>query len=230
MAVATFTSEELVSELANGVKLEPSKFSSIGAYEEPLRYDGIVQTDFREYVNRNGVIVRLNLPQQFMLYQLLSKQHGLQLRHGGLGEQLKAAYSPEGQNYKRNVLGPYWVFTGEMRRQSDNEFGRLVRVEPIAKPSPTVVFDDEETSPTNASDYKFVLSRGGVHIPTRTGNFDRIGETKGKGYWNGVSPDNQGRSAVGCYWNSGERGLFAVAGRPLYRYYGGALGTWKSPA
>lgn len=229
---AASTIEEALEELSkNLVPIRESDFSSLGSYNYPLRSERPVSLKIkdgvRELTREEGAIVRLHLPEQVLLLQMLEPRYG-PLEHGALVRQLQLCYHPDGQLYKQNVLTPFWVYTGEMGRKSKDggKYGKVARVEPITA-SPTVVFEDEEAPQSAAIDYKFVLSRTPIVIPTRTGYFDRIDNVQGKGYWNDEYPDNKGRSAVRCYWDSGVRGLFALALRPLGRGDDGVVGTWR---
>ncbi len=242
------SSQELVEELAKRtVAPNKSDFSRVGssyvnAY--PLKASGKFNANGRDYVNKGDVIVRLNLPEQVMLLHLLSEKYGIQLRHGRLREQLEAAYSPDGQAYKKNVLVPLWVYTGEMiRKTKDGEkIGKVNDVEflPAGIPSDYAVFKGEtpkQTSGLTVVRYNLEPSTQTL-VPTQTGYFSQFkgdiptdSELKrdkgkdGRGSWNVKYFEND-LSAVGCYWYSDELGLYADAFRPLGRVDYGVLGTW----
>lgn len=246
--LTVLSSPELVEELAKrAVSPDNTDFSKVGssyvnAY--PLRASGGFNANDRDYVNKDGVIVRLNLPEQVMLFYLLSKKYGIQLRHGSLRDQLESAYSPGGQVYKKNVLVPSWVYTGEMiRKTKDGEkIGKVDDVEflPVGVSGDHAVFKGEtpkQTSGLTVVRYNLEPSSQ-IRVPTGTGYFnqfkgaipedDELKRDKGKdgrGYWNGKYFEND-LSAVGCVWGSDERGLYAYANRPLDRIGGGVLGTW----
>ncbi|MBI2543240.1 MAG: hypothetical protein HYW24_03580 [Candidatus Aenigmarchaeota archaeon] len=235
LAVA-YTIEEALSELAkNIIPLREADFNSLGAYNYPPRSERPVslktEDGERELTRKEGVIVRLHLPEQVLLFQMLEPRYG-PLEHGSLERQLQACYHPDGQLYKEKVLIPFWVYTGEMGRKSEGgrEYGKVVKVEPIARPSQNIVFEDEKMQQSDTTDYKFVLRRSHIAIPTKNGYFDRIGDVEGKGDWNGEYQDENGRSAVGCDGGSGGRRLIAYAVGPLLRDDFGVLGTWRKPS
>jgi hypothetical protein len=216
---------EALYELSkNIVPLEPSKFSPLGCYSEPLRSTRQVRLGRENLVKGDGII-SLKLPHQILFLSLLYPEYG-PLEHGSLRRQLDAVYSPEGQAYIDTVLAKFWVYTGEMGSKSYNthEFGRVVKVESIG---PTVVFEGETPHQPTSGEYRFILSRKGVYVPSEVGPFRHIEDVTGNGYWNGVHSDTQGRSAVRCYWNSNERGLHADATGPLVRTEPIALGVWR---
>ncbi len=240
--------QELAEALAS-IAVYPARedFAQIGdssAYSTPLRASREFSANGRDYVNKDGVIVNLNPPEQVLLLQLLSKKLGLPLRHGYLKEQLEAACSPQGQAYKQNVLAPLWVYTGEMIAKSDDE-RKIGRVKDVGiLPSDDHAIFEGKGFEANTELVVVRYNLGPIiqtEIPTKEGYFDQIsgvipvnGELKsrkGRGYWNGIYFD-KGLSAVGCYWDSVVRRLFANADRPLIRLsfgevgVGGALGTW----
>ncbi len=232
--------QELAEALVN-IAVYPARedFAQIGdssAYSTPLRASREFSANGRDYVNKDGVIVNLNPPEQVLLLQLLSKKLGLPLRHGYLKEQLEAAYSPQGQAYKQNVLVPLWVYTGEMIAKSGDKskIGRVKGVEIVSDDH--AVFEGEDPDANELVVVRYNL--GPIlqtEIPTKEGYFDQIsgvipvnGELKsrkGRGYWNRVYFD-KGLSAVRCYWNSDEQRLVADAVRPSVPNFIGALGTW----
>ncbi len=235
--VVARTVQEALEELSEHiVPLEQSKFNPLGAYEEPLRSERQVELKDRgSLVRDDGVIMRLNLPEQIMLFGLLDSKYG-PLEHGNLERQLRAAYSDEGQIYKNNVIVRFWVYTGEMGRVTNDghEFGRVVKTELMCK-CPSVVFEGDAPEQSNTEDYKFTLNKAGVYVPNKRGLFNQLGEVRGRGYWNGVYPDNQGRSVVRCVWDSDEgnyrrQRLVANAYWPLYWGVNGALGAWRKTA
>ncbi|MBI2084854.1 MAG: hypothetical protein HYT70_04585 [Candidatus Aenigmarchaeota archaeon] len=226
--------EEALHELANYlVPIEQSKFSQLGCYGEPLRSNRQVELKGRGSLVGDDGTIRLNLPEQILFFNLLDSKYG-PLEHGNLERQLRAAYSPEGQSYKDNVLALFWVYTGEVgiKLENGHVFGRAVKVEPIPTgiSTGTVVFEDESQAQPSPGDYKFTLNRSGVYVPTDIGRFDQIGEAEGNGYWHGVYPDSQGRSVVRCGWDSGDGGFGADAYGLLVRAVATTLGTWRKAA
>ena len=244
----TLSSPELVEELARrAVAPSRSDFSRVGssyvnAY--PLRASGGFTANDRDYVNKDGAIVRLNLPEQVMLLHLLSEKYGIRLRHGNLRDQLESAYSPDGQAYKENVLVPSWVYTGEMIRRTENgeKIGKVNYVEFLLSgvSGDHAVFKGEtpkQTSGLTVVRYNLEPSVQ-IAVPTKTGHFNQFkgdipmdNELKrakgkdGRGSWNGKYFEND-LSAVWCYWDSDEQGLDANANGPLDRIDYGVLGTW----
>ena len=223
-AIVVATQEELLHELArHAYELKPSDFSRAGnvnVYNIPVRSDTPVSFNGYAYTREEGVVRGLNLPQQLMLSQLLSERSGMPLRLLTLRENFDAAYSPEGQSYKSNVLVPFWVYTGEMIRKGlddDNrdiyQVGRAKGAEsvPAGVSSNHAVFEGETTQPSGLTVIRYSLGQvQQTELPTETGYFDEFNgaipvnsEIKsriGKGYWNGQHFDNDGLSAVGCLW------------------------------
>lgn len=255
--VLTVASPQEVAEEIARYAIQPNRanFSKVGdayVYGEPLRASRRLSIGDTTYAAKDGgPVVRLNLPEQLIVLQLLSEKWGIPLRHGSMQENLSAAYSPDGQTYKKNVLDPRWVYTGEMVRKSadgSHEIGKAKGVELLPPIVPTVhaVFEGEDTQQTSGITvirYKLgpVLQ---TEVPTKTGYFaqfkgvipvDRELKRKkgrdGSGYWNGVHFDERNLSAVRCIWDSDGRGLIAVADWPLDGCLlclddFGVLGTW----
>ncbi len=237
--------EELLHELANTAYLKKSKFTPIGAYEEPLKASRRYSLQGRgDVVNDDGVIVNLDFPEQVALLDLISKKHGVSLRHGSLKENLEAAYSPDGEAYKRNVLVPFWVYTGEMIRKlgETHDIGRIKGIEYASQniPDNHAVFESDVAQPSKLTVIRYNLGPSlQQEVPTNSGHFDKIsgvipvnseiGSKTGKGYWNSIYSD-KGLSAVWCDWISVGQGLYADAAGPLVRNSGGALGMWKDAA
>ncbi len=233
------STEELLHALVEYSELDRLNFSQIGGshvYNVPLKSSRQVSLD-NNYVNDRGVVIRLNLPQQLMLLHLLSQKYELQLRHGSLKENLEAAYHPSGEEYKRNVLDPYWVFTGEMIGP-DGVYKTLGIEEQQIQPEYQLVSGGRQLIqlPTDIPQIKLTDRVVQRELPTKTGYFDRfigaipvnreIKSQIGKGYWTGMFPDEHGWSAVGCYWFSVVWSLVADASWPLSSGNGGALGIW----
>ncbi|MBI5871768.1 hypothetical protein HZB88_01640 [archaeon] len=134
--------------------------------------------------------------------------------------------------YPLRVLVPFWGKTGEMgiKTKEGHEFYRIEKITP-RQASPAVIFDDEVQKPISG-DYTYTLARKSrVHMPAERGYFNRIGDTDGRGYYNGVVyEDNEGRSTVWCYWGSVVQGLYVDAGGPLGRDDYGVVGTWRKAA
>lgn len=243
MTVQKVTSvEELLHELVEyAVPLEKSKFTPLGAYEEPLKASRRYSLQGRgNVVDVNGVVLNLDLHEQVMLLDLLSKKHGVSLRHGSLKEDFDAAYSPDGQTYKRNVLVPFWIYTGEMISKTSEACGiglvRSVEYVPKGIPNDYAVFENVAAQPSGLTVVRYNL--GPVlqkEVPARTGRFNQIsgvipvdseiGSETGKGYWNGIT-DKNGLSGVRCSWDSDRRGLLAYADWPVGWHFGGVLGMW----
>jgi len=98
-------------------KSDFSKVGKVNIYNNQLQSDRNVSFDGHIYTRKNGVIKGLNLLQQLMFLRSFSERVGIPLRHLTLRENFDAAYSPDGQKYKENVLIHSWVYTGEMIRK-----------------------------------------------------------------------------------------------------------------
>lgn len=233
--------QELIQQLAKNLYMpKKSDFSLVGkgtVYDLPMRSKRNVSFNNYDYTRDEGVVRGLNLPQQLLLINQLSERFGTQLSHNTLRTNFDASYSPNGQEYKRNVLVPYWVYTGEMIEKSSTGY-KICRVNDVEIvttsdiSSDCLVIDGEkEKALKQIRKYK----AGPIwqtEIPTKSGYFNdfkgvipidsEIGNGT-KGYWNGVYFEGN-LSAVGCYWVSVERGLGADAGRPLVGDGCGVLG------
>ncbi|MBI2084759.1 MAG: hypothetical protein HYT70_04090 [Candidatus Aenigmarchaeota archaeon] len=212
----------------NVVPLEKSDFNELGAYVYPLRSQVQLAVELEldgkpkqvQLTREDGVIINLRLPDELELFQMLEPKYG-PLEHGGIEKQLQACYHQD-QRYKDNVLvlGRFSVRTGEMgiKTGDGHEFYRIIGKEP--------------PNSISAGDYGYDFARQQmVPMPNRRGYFDRIGKTEAKGYWGGVDyEDDEGRSAVRCYWVSAEEMLYVNVLRPLERRDTGAVAAWRKAA
>jgi hypothetical protein len=236
--------QELIQELIKNLYMpKKSDFSKVGKgtiYDLPLRSNRNVSFNDYDYTGVEGVVRGLNFPQQLILINRLSERFGTQLSHNSLRKNLDAAYSPEGQKYKDNVLNPYWVYTGEMIQKlpkgySIHRVNRVdtVMVEPIVHRDHILVYGEPRTLSTKGFVRQYKASPAlQTEIPTNLGYFDdfanvipidsEIGKGE-KGYWNGIYFENN-LSAVRCCWGSVDVGLVANADRPLGRGNYGVLG------
>lgn len=237
------TEDELIYELAKYLYVpKKSDFSPVGkgtVYDFPVISKKNVSFNGRNYTGKEGIIQGLDFPQQIMLLDRLSQLSGIQFRQLTLRENFDAAYSPEGQKYKENVLALYRVFTGEMIRKLPDDKYTVHRIKSVEKETVSCILNDyllaegEQLIPSRAVVVR-VYKAGPVlqaEIPTEFGFFDdfigvipvdsEIGKGR-KGYWGGVGFDENNLSAVECFWNHGVQYLDAGAGGPLY--YIGVLG------
>lgn len=113
----TFDSEkEMLDTLVESL-LPPKIFVEVNnSYVsiEPVKSSSRISYEGKEHVDKNGVVVQLDLPQQLYLYEKFAKKIGMKVRHGSLRENLNAVYSEKDFRYKENVLIPYWVLTNEI--------------------------------------------------------------------------------------------------------------------
>ena len=243
---AVITPQEVAEALIEYTVLpERSKFSRISnvfVYEEPLRASREVLISGESYVNSDGVIEGLNLPEQVMLLRLLSERLGIPLRHGSLQEHFQAVYLPDGRTYRDNVLSVFTgVYTGEMLVRlrgtySDYKVGRIKEVESIPPSDFTdhAVFEEETTQTIVRYKLGPVLQ---TEIPWNHGYFDQfqgvipvdseLKPERGKGLWAGVDfADENYLFAVVCYWNSDGQNLNAVAANSTHNYESLVVGVW----
>lgn len=195
------------------------------------------------YVDDNGVVINTDLFDQPYLYKGIFKKFGVRARHGTLKENLRAAHSII--EYK-SLLSLYWVYTGQVIRKFDKKYevASIVDIDFVKEKVPAILVERNGKNLATESSTIVVqkVTLGPVlqtTIPTRSGyytNFSgaipidsELGEyrKKRKGWFGCIYFDDQGLSAVGCYWDSavGEV-LSAFARRPLLESYPGALSVW----
>lgn len=197
----------------------------------PLRASRPIRVGNFDYVDNHGAVVRLTAPEDFAVLASLSTPD-LPLRHVYLGEQLAAAYSDEGEEFKNKVQVQYWTRTGQIIwKNNDDAVRKVLSLVPTSETSADAQLITADRASPNG--YKSVV----ITVPTKTGYFNSLSgpiPTDGDimtsrpdgrvGRWNGNYPDKNGLSAVGCLWLSvGER-LYADAGLPLYWNDVGVLG------
>ena len=243
--------QQTLDELTEDLML-PTSYSKIdNSYDSPYVFNGPLKSSKKlffngvNYVNDNGVVIRLNLPESLYVLRGASKRFGMKLRHGSLRENLEAAYSNE-VAYKQNVLVPFWVYTGEVIRRFNDKFdiSRAIGADFVEVPATNILLKRRgKTLETKGSSTNVVpeIKLGSVlqtEIPTKSGYYSKISgvipmnselgsrSKESRGYFDEIYFDEQDLSVVRCGWAFFELELVADAGRPLIRIDGGVLGVW----
>lgn len=240
---------EMLDALAETLLL-PEKFTQVGSSyvgTEPVKSSERFSYEGNDYVNNDGVVIRLNLPEQLYLDGKIAEIYGIRARHGSLRENLAGAHSEEAGEYRKNVLAPYWVFTGEVIRRlgEAHDVSKATGVEFVkAQPGDILLERGGRLLETENDSERIApkINLGPVlqnTIPSKSGyytNFsdiipvdDELGSRseESKGYFGGIYFDKQGLSAVRCAWDSDDGVLFVHAGWPLDGLYGGVLGVFE---
>lgn len=250
--------QEMLNELAERVT-QPTNFAQVKYNVGKKKFTSYVSTETlkssrnfsyenSDYVD-NGVVVRLNLPEEKYLYDKISKRFGYETRHGSLQEQLAASHSVT--DYRKNVQIPYWIKTGEVIRKSDNK-AEVRRIESgsfgkVKISVPDILVETKNGKQLNAnietSSEKIVprMELGPIlqkTIPTKTGYYSKLlgvipadSELVEKnqssiGYFGNIYFDKNNLASVRSGWGSDYGVLYAYAYGLLIRGDGGALGVW----
>ena len=234
-------------------KVGNDKFTSyVGT--QPIKYSGSLSLKGYDYVNKDGVVVGLNLQEQLYLSRKLSSRIGNEIRFGTLREQLAAAWSKDSSKYLNNVLKPYWVFTGQILRDAgaNYEVRKAEKAEFVKQQSKPIdaellveldgkILNKETESekivpklslgpliqkyPINTIVSNGYYSDFQGELPTNK-ELENNKTKKSLGYFGGIYPNNESLFAVWSDWYSDIGVLFAYADRPLFRGSSGVLGAW----
>ena len=231
--------------LTSYVGTEPLKSSTKFSYRD--------KAGVTKYVNDSGVVVNLFLHEEGYLYGKANKRLGINLRHGSLRETLVAAWLREAEDFKRNVITPYWIKNSEFIRRlvESYDVSRVVDVgftkEKIKTQSQDLLVKRKgKLLKTEGIEEKITLKPTidvgrplQTDVPIRSGYYSNfagvvpitseLGErsAESRGFFGNIYYDQQGLASVRSGWDSDVGVLDADADGPLGRSDGGVLGVFE---